>query len=363
MNNEFIASILIVEDIQKNVEILLSVLSKNNYILDFANNGSDALQKIETKNYDLILLDIMMPVMDGFEFLRIIKEQDEKKEIPVIILTGNTSEDDVVKGLELGAIDYITKPFRKMELLARVKNHLDLSHSRKELKESSYTKDKLFNIIAHDLKNLFTILLGISNLVTEDIDSHSKESLKEYFELIQNATNQNLNQINNLLIWSRTQLKKLNIKIISFNIVDIVMDSIKSFNEVTQSKKIEIKVNLSEKVPVMGDPNLIKVIIDNLLYNAIKYTNISGKIEISNEYFDNNIILKIGDDGVGIPLNNKDSLFKIDSTVKTYGTNKEKGSGIGLALSKILIELNNGKIWFTSEVNKGSIFYLSLPKE
>lgn len=156
-------SILIVDDVPKNIQMVANVLREEGYQMAFARSGDAALRHTETILFDLILLDIMMPEMNGYEVCEKLKQNPKTKEIPVIFLTAKTDTENVLKGFELGAVDYVTKPFNMSELLARVKTHLELREARQKLQELNATKDKFFSIIAHDLKNPFNALISGSN--------------------------------------------------------------------------------------------------------------------------------------------------------------------------------------------------------
>jgi len=167
-------TILVVDDNPENLSILGTVLAESNRSLYFAKNGAFALNIVKKKHPDLILLDIMMPDMDGFEVCRQLKQDAKWAEIPIIFLTAKTEKDDVIAGLELGAVDYVTKPFNKKELLTRVNTHLELQAAKKDLQEALVekdealsTKDKLFSIIGHDLGNIFYGLQGLAGILVD----------------------------------------------------------------------------------------------------------------------------------------------------------------------------------------------------
>jgi len=162
--------VLIVDDVPKNIQLAGSILQKEGYHISFANNGETALNLTKTNDFDLILLDIMMPEMDGFEVCGQLKQKPETRDIPIIFLTAKTGTESTIKGFEIGAVDYVTKPFNEKELLARVRTHLELRDAQKNLREANATKDKFFSIIAHDLKNPFNALLGLSKLLLQNFD-------------------------------------------------------------------------------------------------------------------------------------------------------------------------------------------------
>jgi len=162
--------ILIVDDVPKNIQVAANILQRQGYHMAFAQNGKAALSQIRANCFDLVLLDIMMPEMDGFEVCMEMKNAPETKDIPIIFLTAKTDTDSIVKAFELGAMDYVTKPFNGAELLSRVKTHLELNHTRRKLVEANASKDKFFSIIAHDLKNPFNAMIGLSRMLLTRYD-------------------------------------------------------------------------------------------------------------------------------------------------------------------------------------------------
>ena len=173
-------SILVVDDIVKNIQVIANVLYDQGFHVEFATNGEEALEWLKSQNFDLILLDVMMPGMDGFEVCEKIKEMPCCNETPIIFLTAKTDVDSIAKGFEAGAVDYITKPFNIKELLVRVNTHIKIQEQRKEMEELNHTKDKFFSIIAHDLKNPFNTILGFSQFLMQ-YDNVSQEKYKAVY--------------------------------------------------------------------------------------------------------------------------------------------------------------------------------------
>src|SRR3990172_738523 len=196
--------ILIVDDVPKNIQLLGSILKEENYELEFATSGKEALEWLDSKQFDLVLLDIMMPEMDGFEVCRRIKENPATREISVIFLTAKADFQSIIQGFETGAVDYITKPYNRKELLMRVKTHLTLQYQRKQLEISNKFEKKIFSIIGHDLRspigNIRTYIDAFL-MVQEDIDPATTVLLKDLYILSDNA----FNLLENLLNWAKSQ--------------------------------------------------------------------------------------------------------------------------------------------------------------
>jgi len=189
--------ILIIDDIVSNIQVVANLLKKNNYNISYAQNGKSGLERANQIDFDLILLDIMMPEMDGFEVCHYLKSNPKTKDIPVIFLTAKTTEDSLKKGFDAGAVDFIPKPFKSDELLARVNTHIQLKTVRErltatniELQEANASKDKLLSIIAHDLRNPFSVLITFSKLLLDTIDDFSREDIINYLNTFYQTSKQ-----------------------------------------------------------------------------------------------------------------------------------------------------------------------------
>ena len=359
--------ILIVDDNPENLSILGKLLGRNDRNLIFAKNGITALDFAKRKNPDLILLDIMMPKMDGFEVCRRLKQDAILADIPIIFLTAKIEPEDIVAGLRLGAVDYITKPFSQEELFTRVNTHIELQATKKALmialaakEEALTTKDRFFSIISHDLSNLFNGLLGFTSLLVE---GDVQEKKKEYY--IQNlfqATETGYDLLKNLLEWSKSQTGKIEVNTVSIILKDIVFKNIDLYKAKAEAKSIVLSVKIKNDIVVFADLNMLDTVIRNLLSNAIKFSKPDSVIKIISEKFEELIELSIIDDGVGIEKEDINELFKIDKIYTTVGTNEEIGNGLGLILCKEFIEKNGGTIGVESEIGKGSRFYIRIPK-
>jgi signal transduction histidine kinase len=363
-------TILIVDDNPENLGVLGNIVSENGYIPGFATNGTVALTSIKEEYPDLILLDIMMPELDGFEVCRRLKQDATLAEIPIIFLTAKMEKDDVIAGLELGAVDYVTKPFNKKELITRINTHLELQAAKKDLQdalaakeEALVTKDKLFSIIGHDLGNIFCGLQGIAELlVDKQIQFNAKERENNIQMLIQAATN-GYDLLTNLLNWSKSQTGMLLANPAIIVLRDSIYRQIELQEHKAAHKEIEIVADLDKNLLVFADLNMLDTIIRNLISNAIKFTSASGTIQVIAKQIEEKLVeISVTDTGIGIKQKDIEKLFKINA-VRTYGTNNERGNGLGLVLCKELVEKCGGMIGVESEVRKGSRFYIRLPIE
>lgn len=353
------SSILIVDDVIDNLRILGTILQKEKYQVIAATNGQEALDMAKEYTPDLILLDIMMPGMDGYQVAETLKSSPTTLEIPIIFLTAKTEEVDIIKGFDAGGVDYIKKPFNFKELVSRVRTHLDLKHTKEQLLNIITHKNKMFSIIAHDLRGpISTFRDGIKLILDNTIDEADKEPFLS--ELFSSAGN-TYELLENLLFWSRSQMNELKIKPERFNISNVVSKTIQVLKSISNGKIISIHENLIHAF-VYADKDMVTTTIRNLISNAIKFTPKEGDIYVDiSAVGDSFIKISIRDTGIGMSEDIQSKIFSQGETVSTKGTNKEKGSGLGLKLCKEFIERNGGTIAAESTKGEGSTFSITIP--
>ena len=237
-----------------------------------------------------------------------------------------------------------------------------LEFSEEKLKNAVAEKDKFFSIIAHDLKSPFTALLGFSEILVEEADELSKEEVKEFSTHLRNAIVGLYKLLENLLTWSRLQRGKISKELADLDLKELINEIFSVFQENARQKKIELETNLESPLIIQADKMMIETIIRNLVANALKFTPEGGKISVIVEEDADFVKISVKDTGVGMPESIKNKLFKIDEHVTTRGTNDEKGTGLGLILSKEFVEKHGGKIWVESEEGKGSTFIFTIAK-
>lgn len=368
------SSILIVDDKAENLQLIGSLLRKD-YHLYVADNGESAVKIAIDKRPDLILLDIMMPVMTGFEVCTIIKQNSDTRDIPVIFLTAKNEAEDIVEGFRLGAVDYITKPFKKDEVLIRISTHIRLKETEKELiKKNSeiekyaselqvlnQEKDKFFSIIAHDLKNPISGFLGLTEMVGERVESFSSDELKHYMSLMNTSAGQLYTLLINLLEWSKLQMGTVEFVPSSNNLRNLVSKIINQVNTLVKDKNISCVNSVPQDITFVFDLYMLETVLRNLVNNAVKFTKKDGSVVISAEIKEGNAVISVKDSGIGMPPVLAAKIFSLKEVVSRKGTNGEPSSGLGLLLCKSFVEKNNGSIWFETEQNIGTVFFVSLP--
>ncbi len=353
--------ILIVDDIHQNISVVDAVLSLEGYAIDYRSNGKEAIEAVEENQYDLILMDIMMPVMDGLTATKEICSKSPENKIPIIFLTAKVDKESLRKAFEYGGVDYITKPFNTSELLARVKTHLNLKKQQHDLIELNATKNKFFSIISHDLRSPFNSIIGLTETLAEDIDTLDKEEISNLAKSINSTTKDTYFLLDNLLEWSRTQTQQTKVNPVSVFLPDLVADLFELLEGQALMKKINLELKIRNELTVFADHRMIETTFRNLISNAIKFTKAGGKIIIQIEKQGEMALAKVIDNGIGISENDIKKLFDLKVGYKSKGTGNEIGTGLGLLLCKEFVETNGGKIWVESQVGKGSTFSLTIP--
>lgn len=363
--------ILIVDDVMSNVLLLKVLLTNEKFAIATASNGRQALEQVDATNPDLILLDVMMPDMSGFEVAQKLKSNPKTAEIPIIFLTALNSTADIVKGFQVGANDFITKPFNKEELIIRVSHQISLVAAKRmilrqteELRHTIAGRDKLYSVIAHDLRSpmgsiKMVLNMLILNLPTEKIGSEMHELLT----MANQTTEDVFLLLDNLLKWTKSQIGKLDVVYQDVDLVEVMDGVVQIFSMVAGLKKITIHITKPDRMIVHGDVDMMKTIIRNLLSNAIKFSEESSDIWVKMEEVDGEAVVSVQDCGCGINEEGQKKLLHTDTHFSTFGTNNEEGSGLGLLLCQDFVVKNGGKLWFTSKEGEGSTFYFSLPLE
>ena len=243
------------------------------------------------------------------------------------------------------------------------KNQMEkLQKYTEELTKMNASKDKFFSIIAHDLRSPFNGLLGFSTVLVEELQELSSEEIKEYAGYINTSAKTVYNLVDNLLQWSRIQTGRIDYQPIKIDLYEEVFKTIELFNSNAITKKIKLINNIQPNVFVHADQNMLRSIMQNLISNGIKFTKIGGTIKISAKEKNDFLEIEIADSGIGIEMKNIAKLFRIDSQFSSLGTANEEGTGLGLVLTKELVEKNKGKIWVKSTLKKGTSFFFTLPK-
>ena len=363
-------TILAVDDIATNIMLLKAVLSRAKYKIVTASGGFEALEKVAAVNPDLILLDIMMPDLDGYEVLKRLKADPAHEDIPVIFLTALHNPEDIVKGFKFGASDYISKPFNHEELITRVAHHIYLAaaqrtilQQRDELQATVEARDKMYSVIAHDLRSPIGTLKMVFNMLS--INLTADQIGEDSFEMISmgnNITESTFMLLDNLLKWTKSQIGRMNTVFQEVDISEVVLFASKMSDVVAQVKNIEVEYEIPGTITVSCDVDMVKTIMRNLMSNAIKYSQEGGKIVVSVNETPTHAAISVRDNGIGIKEEDIPKLLNPDTHYTTYGTKNEEGSGLGLQLVQDLTHRNGGELTIESKEGEGSTFTFTIAK-
>lgn len=362
--------LLVVDDVQTNVLLLKALLGKEGYGILVANNGQEALEVIRNENPDLILLDVMMPGMDGFEVAERLKSEEFRCEIPIIFLTALDDTQSIVNGFKLGVGDFISKPFRKEELMVRIKHQLSLVAARRiieekneELRKTIAGRDKMYSVIAHDLRSPMASMKMLLNTIMMSVEKDKIDSdIFDMLEMSNKTSEEVFSLLDNLLKWTKSQLGKLTVIPQKLDISELADGVVEVMNSVAEVKHIKLIRTDHESFFVYVDIEMIKSILRNLISNAVKFSNPDSEIKVGIKAEDGKVIVSVTDSGKGIKKEDQHKLLKDSTHFTTYGTNSEEGSGLGLLLCRDFARKNGGELWFESEENLGSVFSFSLPQ-
>jgi two-component system sensor histidine kinase/response regulator len=360
--------ILIVDDVMSNVLLLKILLSNEKYQVCTANCGNMCIEQAKNEKPDLILLDVMMPDISGFDAAQILKKDPATAHIPIIFLTALNNPSDLVHGFQVGASDFLTKPFNKEELVVRVFHQIKLvaatriiEKQNSELRATISNRDKMYSVIAHDLRSPMASIRMVLNLV---VNSVSKDVVgPELFELLDKANRESEevhDLLDNLLKWTKSQTGRLNVVRQELDLNDIIPGVVDIFEMIALTKKINLAYQGNDKpVVAVVDNDMLKTIVRNFLSNAIKFSPEDSTIEISLSTEGDFAKISVHDHGVGIDPERLDSIFKKGDT--TYGTGGEEGSGLGLQLCADFARKNDGDVRVESVVGEGSTFSVLVP--
>ena len=347
------SKILIVDDAIDTVELLRKRFHSEGYDTSEAYDGEEALKRVDEYNPDLIVLDIMMPKIDGYEVCRRLKNDENKKYIPILMLTAKGGVESKVKGLEIGADDYLAKPFDYKELSARVKSLLTIKASREKLleEEKSVALEKMMDEVAHEIRNPLVSIGGFAKRVYDRLPENDPN--KKYLEMIMDEVSKLENMVKLLI-----ELKTMAVCYSECaDVNDIIKEVLSIHEEELAEKGIIVKTELMDGPPcISGDREQLKVAISNLVKNSIEAMLQSPKIlRITTSTVDGLMVIDIFDTGKGIPKDKLKNIFHPFYTSKIYGP------GLGLTFTLKIVQQHGGTISAESEPGKGTTFTIRLP--
>jgi two-component system sensor histidine kinase/response regulator len=362
--SEYGGLVLIVDDLPRNLQLLGRILTESNYEVIAASSGEKALARAESRRPDLVLLDLMMPEMDGMEVCRRLRHMPTTADVPVIFLTAANEAELAAKALSAGAVDYIFKPFNTAELLARVRTHVALARTRDELRRIIAQKNDLMSAVAHDLKNPISAV-RFSALMLREQGVASPDPRAELVDSIVDACEGALAFIHDRLEKSARSARLERIHIARTDLI-VVLHSVVQQNLATAAAKgIELDMDFRDDVPVsvLADHNALCRVLNNVLSNAVKFSprDTSVSIGVTRQSADGPVRIAVRDRGPGLTDEDKKLLFKPYQRLSARPTAGESSTGLGLSLSRDLVEAMKGRIGCDSEPGRGATFWIEVP--
>ncbi len=334
--------LLLVDDTPANIDVLVGLL-KADFDLKVANRGAKALKICETiERIDLILLDVMMPEMDGFEVCRILRSTPTTREIPIIFLTAKTEVDDIVKGFEVGANDYVAKPFRPAELLARVRTHLTLRAQQREIAKKNTELKEMLHLVCHDVANQFAVV-GMS---LDLLANHPGQSIDRFLPRMTAATRNGVALTDLVRDLRRSEDKGMTLQAVSVQAA--FAEALLLAEDKLRNKELQVVADLPAVSVVAETCSLTNSVFGNILSNAIKFSRRGDRIEVAAEMAAGTIRVRMRDHGMGMPASVLEHLFDVGRSHSRKGTDGEKGTGFGMPLMHKFVTQYGGKVEVTS---------------
>ena len=366
-NHQSKKEILVVDDTPDNVRLLSAMLTQQSYEVRKALNGARAIASSKAEAPDLILLDIKMPGMNGYEVCEALKQDAQTKEIPVIFISALDDVLDKVRAFEVGGVDYISKPFQEAEVLARIKNQLDLRElqsqleaQNQELARSNQALEEFAHIVSHDLQQPLQSITGYAKIIALQYPKSLDVTTNEYLTRITDAGNRMKHLISDLLSYARIGKEDEALTVVDCNTV--LTQALSNLEIALQESQAAL--NHPELPTLLGNETQLVQLFQNLIGNAIKFARpeVTPEININVSPIENTAwLFVIHDNGIGIPADSLDEVFK--SFRRLHVGDQYPGTGIGLATCKKIIDYHGGAIWVESKPNVGTSFYFKLPAQ
>jgi two-component system sensor histidine kinase/response regulator len=393
---ESVGEILIVDDTPANLQLLFSILTEAGYRVRPAGSGKVGLEAVAAKAPDLILLDIRMPDMDGFEVCQRLKAKEYSREIPVIFVSALDDANGKVESFRLGAVDYITKPFEPSEILARVKTHLEIRNiqvsletsnrelrdSREELvrlnsalenrtgelaiardraEESDRLKSAFLAAMSHELRTPLNSIVGFTGMLRQELDGPLNQEQAKQLGMVETSAKHLLKLINDVLDVSKIEAGAVELLIEPFDVRELVERNMLALQPLAKKKGLTLEVNIEPGVgQISSDSRRVEQILINLVNNAIKFTK-EGTVKVSCGIRDNRLVTRATDTGIGIKQEDMAHLFDSFRQLDVGPARNVEGTGLGLSISKKLTEMLGGEIRVESDWGVGSTFTFAIP--
>lgn len=361
--------ILVVDDDRLNIRIFTNILKAEGFVLADANSGERALEVYETFRPDLVLLDVLMPGINGFETCRQLHQRYGDESAPVIFITAKSDSDDVVEGLTAGGVDYLPKPVRPKEAIARIRTHLQnrlliaqQKHLVDQLSKANAAKNKFLGMAAHDLRNPLASIRGLTEFLIDGTVGPISPDQLDLIKTIHEASQNMLELVNELLDVATIEAGELSLHFEPHDLAELISKAVYLNNIEANKKGTRILFAPPTSAPALHlDAPKMKQVVNNLLSNGIKYSPPGSTITVELVERDRHWSFAVRDQGPGIPENERHKLFQDFSRLSVRPTGGEKSTGLGLAICRKIVEAHHGTIGAENRPEGGSEFRVTLP--
>jgi signal transduction histidine kinase len=375
--------ILVVDDVPTNVRVLAGILKIAGYDTLTASNGPEALELLEAATPDVVLLDVMMPDMDGFEVCRRIRSDPAKAFLPVVMVTALHETGDRIKALECGADDFLTKPVDDVEVLARVKSLVRVKRQRDALKQAyldlqslESLRDSLTMMLVHDLRTPLTTILGPMEMLQTGQFGALESLQKEIIAMSLRSGYRLLGLVNELLDVSKMESGEMSLHRSQVDVSNVVHEAVELVAKVNTNDMSRIQYEFEDDLPeIYADEDLLRRVLVNLIANAMKFTRNEGTVTVCAAQTQDDsgtndstsktkkaaVVISVSDEGEGIPPEDRERIFEKFGQVESRRAGRKMSTGLGLTFCKLAVEAHGGRIWVDSEIGKGSTFHFTIP--
>jgi two-component system, sensor histidine kinase and response regulator len=369
------ARALIVDDDPVSARLVRKYLQRAGHEVVIRSDGRSGLERALSDPPDLVILDVMMPVLDGLEVCRILRTVDVTRDLPVIFLSARSDLGDRVAGLDQGAVDYLVKPFEPEELLARVRAALrtkqlqdDLRHANAELRTADQNRQELVSMLAHDIRGMLGAVASAVEMARADLEDLSSRDAHRFLGIAERNTTELVDLATNLLDSYRLDEGRLRPRLAPVDLAAVAEEVVDRMAGQAQHRDVRLVVVGDPVEGAIGDPDLLSRVVLNLVSNAVKFSPAGGTItidlesEMSPPGGGDGTVVSVRDEGPGIPFQDRAHLFERFTPLALPGGRRPVGSGLGLAFCRKVIDLMGGEIWVESEPGRGSTFAFVLPR-
>jgi signal transduction histidine kinase len=362
------ASILVVDDTPANLQVLVGMLKERGHRVRPVLEGRLALRAAKAEVPDLVLLDINMPDMNGFEVCEQLKADPKLADTPVIFISGNNETADKVRAFSVGGVDYVTKPFHMAEVEARVATHLELRRKRRELQESyealrrlESLRDSLVHMVVHDLRSPLAAISASLEVIKWDAEEQHRRELASDVETALHATRTIIRLVNSVLDVSKMEGTQMCLQFAQSDIAAVARESVDELESLVGTRLL-VRDWPDEPVMALVDRDVVARVMQNLLGNALKFTPSAGSITVAVEANDDMVRVAVTDTGPGIPREYRERVFEKFGQVEAVSRGQKFSTGLGLTFCRLAVEAHGGRIGVDSEVGHGSTFWFILPR-